>query len=65
MCHCGICIYNPKPTKMPLRGDNKPTLLKKSHNPTGELLQYMWRRYSAYQRYKRMYPKSRYDIGAI
>jgi len=49
---------------MPLRG-NKPTLLKKSHNPTGELIHYMWRRYSAYQRYKRMYPKSRYDIGGI
>lgn len=64
MCHRGICIYNPKPTKMSLRG-NKPTLLKPSHNPTGELLHYMWRRYSAYQRYKRMYPKSRYDIGGI
>ena len=51
--------------KMPLRGDNKPTLLKKSHNPTSELLHYIWRRYNAYQRYKRMYPSDRYDVGGI
>lgn len=37
----------------------------KWHNPTGELVNIICHKINVYKRYKRRYPKSRYDIGAI
>jgi hypothetical protein len=50
---------------MPLRGENKRTLLNHTYNPTGMLLEILRHRVAVYKRYKRRYPKSRYDIGGI
>jgi hypothetical protein len=63
MCHCGICIYNPKPYHR-MKSLHRETRLKWG-NPTGELVNIMCHKINVYKRYKRMYPKSRYDIGAI
>jgi hypothetical protein len=44
---------------------HRNTRLKHAYNPTGELLAILQHRINVYQRYKRRYPKDRYDIGAI
>ena len=41
------------------------TRLKPSYNPSGELLNIMAHKINVYYRFKRRFPKSRYDIGAI
>jgi len=44
---------------------HRNTRLKHAYNPMGELVNIMAHKIRLYKRYKRMYPKSRYDIGAI
>jgi hypothetical protein len=41
------------------------TRLKPSYNPSGELINILLGKINVYRRYKRRYPKDRYDIGAI
>jgi hypothetical protein len=37
----------------------------KWHNPTGELVNIMCHKLNVYRRFKRRFPKSRYDVGGI
>jgi hypothetical protein len=37
----------------------------KWHNPTSELVNIMYNKIRLYRRFKRRFPKDRYDIGAI
>ena len=44
---------------------HRDTRLKHAYNPTGELVSIMAHKIRLYKRFKRRYPKDRYDIGGI
>ena len=48
-----------------MRALERNTRLKHAYNPTGELWNIMCHKLNVYRRFKRRFPKSRYDIGGI